>query len=203
MRHLLPVLVCALALVALALPAQAKPEDAQVGHVRAVFRKGGTALKPQPRAFGGQPVATLPAGARVRIVEKRGTWFRVQPLSGGGAAGWVPAAQTIAPYALSSDARFGNTSRQAPTTRTAQGAPSRAAQRLARSPLSRPGRRSTGSFSAAERSAAGRGLLESMQGRATSQQMRRGYAMLGRITRPKPSASAVGHFAKSGGLSRP
>ena len=138
MRRWFPVLAL-LAAVAAADPALAKPEDAQVGHVRAVFARNGTPLLDAPNALRAKVVRTLPLGTRFTITEKRSGWFRVRTMGGEAATGWLRSSQTISPYAMRGAGRTGATPAATNARRAPQGlgtAASRTA-RGTRQPLSR------------------------------------------------------------------
>ena len=196
MRRLIPVLAL-LAAVAAADPAVAKPEDAQVGHVRAAFARQGTPILDAPTPLKAKVVATLPYGSRFRIVEKRGGWFRVQALGGQSATGWLRASQTVSPYTMSGAGRLG-----AQPSDNAN-ATNRARPRGLGTARSRTARAVRG-FDRAETAAAARGFNSEHvaalgQSRAD---LRRGLNLLDQVIGKKPASQAVRHFQTSGGLGR-
>lgn len=163
----------------LATPAVAAPQDAQVGHVRAVVARKGTPLLEQPRAIGGKVVRTLVYGERIRIVEKRGTtWFRVQTLTGGTVTGWVRMNQTVAPYALSGPGRLGNTGTPLRGTRAAR------ARGL--------------NLANSEQAAAARGHQKSLEAGVG-----RDFAAVDRLEAKSEPRTKVERFVAAGGLGRP
>jgi demethoxyubiquinone hydroxylase (CLK1/Coq7/Cat5 family) len=95
-----------LALCTLGAPADASPRDTKVGDVRAVYSKTGVSLRETPSAMG-KAIATLPFGARVRVVETKLPWMRVETLAPGPSGpqtGWMKAFETVELSALATSA---------------------------------------------------------------------------------------------------
>lgn len=190
MRRLIPVLAL-LAAVAAASPALAKPEDTQIGHVRAVFARSGTPLLSEPKPMSATRVQVLPYGARFQVIEKRGGWFRVRTLGGTAATGWVRMTQTVSPYTMSGAGRLGATTPAASTQRNLSRAATGSAARNTR-------------LSAAEIAAANRGFgdTHTQALRQSSAEMKRGFQMVDRVVQRKPASAAVREFQRAGGLGR-
>ena len=96
-------LVALFVLVAWAPSAPASPRDTKVGDVRAVYSKSGVSLREKPSALG-KALSTLPFGTRVRVLETKLPWMRVQTIPSGGRAsesGWMKAFETVELSALS------------------------------------------------------------------------------------------------------
>ena len=81
--------------------ADAHPLDARVGETRAVYKKPTTNLRDQPAALG-KSVAALPSGTRVRVLEVKQPWLRVQAAQG---TGWLRSGETVEPSALKPNPR--------------------------------------------------------------------------------------------------
>lgn len=97
-RHL--TVACLLVLVAWS-AASAGPQDARVGETRAVYKKPTTMLREAASALG-KSVAALPSGTRVRVLEIKQPWLRVQAAQG---TGWLRSAETVEPGALNPNPR--------------------------------------------------------------------------------------------------
>jgi hypothetical protein len=103
--------LCAFALVALvASLAFADPADVAVGSARSVFAKNGTRMTEQPKALS-KLVKLLPYGTRVRVDEVQGRWIKVTEFEGtaAGSVGWIKAAETVEPFALTQGGQFRST----------------------------------------------------------------------------------------------
>lgn len=160
--------------------AVADPATVTAGAVRAVFAKDGTPLKSAAMPLA-RPVQVLPYGARVTIVETRGTWSRVRTMSGQQAEGWVLTAQTVAPYALSGDGRLGRTG--------------------ADNAVARP----AGGLATEEQAAVSRGLGPEQETlhKQQRQDLASAYAALDSLMADTPAPPQIESFAHEGGLGRP
>ena len=98
---LLPVLSLA-AVLLLVVGAEAAPADAKVGDIRAVFGKDGTVIRETASTLG-KPVATLPYGTKVKVLEKKKPWLRVQVQGGKRAVGWLRSWRTVEASALAAN----------------------------------------------------------------------------------------------------
>jgi hypothetical protein len=152
--------------------------DVQVGDLRAVQGRAGTALRREPTAFA-PVVATLPYGTYVAVQEVRGPYARVTTQAG---EGWVRVGEIVEPVALTGGGALGPA-----------GSPTRA--------LAGAG---TGTVTSAEVSAAGRQFDEEIERgyRAENANLGAAYAALDQIERTKPSAEEVEAFIRDGRLGR-
>ena len=94
-------LLAGLALLAALPAADAGPIDARVGETRAVYKTPTTNLREQPSGMG-KALAALPSGTRVRVLEVKQPWLKVQAAQG---IGWVRSAETVEPGALNPNPR--------------------------------------------------------------------------------------------------
>lgn len=103
MRPSLPPIAALLALAFLLAPtpASSAPVDAKAGDTRAIFSKRGTPIRQTPSTLG-KPVATLAYGTRVKVLEVKRPWLRVQS---GARTGWLRAWETVELSALNANAK--------------------------------------------------------------------------------------------------
>ncbi len=101
MRPRISVCLALVCLLALGDTATSAPIDAKVGDTRATYNRKGTPLRGQASALAA-PIATLPYGTRVRVLEKSKGWFRVQA---GAHTGWLRSFHTVELAAISGNAQ--------------------------------------------------------------------------------------------------
>jgi Zn-dependent protease with chaperone function len=101
-RSLLLSLSAAALLAAGAVPALGAPLDSKVGDVRVAYAKKGTVLRADA-AITAAPVATLPSGTRVQVVEVKFPWLRVNSVGAVTSTGWLKAFETVEPEAFAAE----------------------------------------------------------------------------------------------------
>jgi hypothetical protein len=169
----------------LASRAHADPAALTVGTVRTPVNRQGVSLRANPR-IGADVLGNLPHGTRFSVEEIQGAWIRVsaETVDAAGAksrkTGWIKAADTVDPYALTGSGRAGVASAS-----TAMAAQSRGF--------------------ATDTGAAGRGFTKDtedgfMQSDAA---VRAAYALVDRVEEAKPSQTEVQTFAQQGRLGFP
>ncbi len=94
-------LLSSLLLLAAVRAADAGPLDARVGETRAVYKTPTTTLHDQPTSLG-KGAVVLPSGTRVRVLEVKQPWLRVQAAQG---TGWLRSGETVEPSALNPNPR--------------------------------------------------------------------------------------------------
>lgn len=166
---------------------QADPGTLVVGAQRAVTARAGTRLLSTPSPRGTQ-VKLLPHGARVRVDEVRGRYIRVTEFNGEttGAVGWLKAASTVQPYALTQGGQSGAVSGGRATARATRGG---------------------AGVSRRDSSAAARQFSEKTEEghlAVSNAAIRRAYRLLDSVLEvKKPTVERVEDFILKGGLGRP
>jgi hypothetical protein len=94
------------ALASLAPTAQASPNDVTVGALRTPTERKGAPLRAEP-AMGARVLGNVAHGTRFHVAEVQGKWIRVNaPVTGGASqSGWLKAADTVEPFALTGSGR--------------------------------------------------------------------------------------------------
>ena len=187
--HVLKTTIPLLALIGLLLlapAAGADPADIEQGETRAIQARNGTRLMPNARPLG-RPVAVLPYGTRVRVLEVNAGWIQVQTLDaeGGQRTGWLKATQTVAPYALTQGGQYGRPGSAGALANARARGPAQDQQDVA---------------------AAGRQLsptTEQAHRASSPAEIQAAYAQLDQLETQKPDAETVRTFAEQGRLGRP
>ncbi len=167
--------------------AEADPGKLVVGTQRAVTARAGTRLLATPSPRGTQ-VKLLPHGTRVRVDEVRGRYIRVTEFNGeaAGASGWLKAASTVQPYALTQGGQSGAVAGGRTTARATRGGAGisrRDASAAARqfSPKTEEGHRAVSNAA-----------------------IKRAYQLLDSVLEvKKPTVERIESFIQEGGLGRP